>query len=133
MDEGISDEELEGKVVDLLAGIDVAIEPERDIQACHRYGKKNAVIVKFSNRKVVAKIMSVKSNLEGNIFINESLCPKNKNFRTKCNLLKKAGLISKVGTRNGMVRVKLLGSENYTNVNHDDFFTEKFPDFEFPF
>ena len=72
----VSDTDLEGKVVELLSGVGVALEADKDIQACHRYGRKKTVIVKFTNRKTVHKILSVKTELPDNVFVNETLCPR---------------------------------------------------------
>ena len=68
-----------------------------------------------------------------NVFINETLCPRNKAIRGRCGLLKKEGLILNVATKNGMVRIKLLNSNEYTDVLHEEDITDKFPDFNFPF
>ena len=61
MDKDVKDDELEGKVCELLKSLSVEIKSENDIQACHRYGRHKNVIVKFSNRKTIGKILANKS------------------------------------------------------------------------
>ena len=56
----VADDEVEEEVCKILKDIDITLEAENDIQACHRYGKKDVVIVKFSNRKLVYKVLSCK-------------------------------------------------------------------------
>ena len=129
----VEDEDIENEVAKIITDLGIQISESRDIQACHRYGSKKTVIVKFTNRKMVGRILSSKSSLPENIFINESLCPRNKTIRGRCNVLKKAGKISKIGTRNGMIRVKLPNAASYININHEDDLYDLFPDFEFEF
>ena len=54
----VANDEVEEEVCKILKDIDITLEAENDIQACHRYGKKDVVIVKFSNRKLVNKVLS---------------------------------------------------------------------------
>ena len=129
----VSDTDLEGKVVELLSGVGVALEADKDIQACHRYGRKKTVIVKFTNRKTVHKILSVKTELPDNVFVNETLCPRNKYIWGRCSYLRKQGMLAKVGVRNGMVRVKKAANDHYIDIMHEDDIIDMFPDYEFPF
>lgn len=133
MDNQIADEDLEGKVCELLQGINITVNAETDIQACHRYGKKKDVIVKFSNRKMVSKILAEKRNLPENVYINESLCPRNKALRGRCSMLKRDGHIANVVTKNGMVRIKKLNSNVYTNIFHEEDLKSAFPNYDFPY
>lgn len=132
IDRSVADSQIEGEVCGILASIGVNFQPEKDVQACHRYGKRGAVIIKFSNRKSVHKILSLKSNLPNGIYANETLCPRNKCIRGRCGILKKNGLISNVVTKNGMIRIKKLDN-NYVDINHEDDIVKLFPDFVFPF
>ena len=133
IEENVSDEDIENEVAKVISDLGVHISESRDIQACHRYGSRGVVIVKFSNRKMVGRILSLKSKLPEHIFVNESLCPRNKAIRGRCNVLKKAGKITKIVTRNGMLRIKLPNADNYISLNHEDDLFELFPDFEFAF
>ena len=122
--EAVEDHEVEQHVCNLFKDIGVEVNAKNDIQACHRYGRKAVVIVKFSNRKTVRKILDNKSKLPEKIFANETLCPRNKVIRGRCGVLKKEGKISNVATRNGMVRIKLLNSNQYVDIDHEDDLTE---------
>lgn len=128
-----SDEDLETNVCTLFSNIGVALDKDKDVQACHRYGKKKTVIIKFTNRKHVHKILSLKSELPKEIFVNETLCPRNKLIRGRCGLLKKEGQLANVATRNGMVRVKKVGGNGYINIEHEHDIQDMFPNFKFPF
>lgn len=129
IDKDVTDSDLEEKVVEILSNIDINIDADNDIQACHRIGRQGNVIVKFSNRKIVGKILSKKRNLDNDIFINESLCPLNRKLRGCCSKLLKSNKIFKLTTRNGMIKIKL--TPNFITVDHKDILTENFPDFVF--
>ena len=131
--ETVNDEDVEQEVCTLLRDIGVEIDPNKDIQACHRYGRKNNVIVKFTNRKTVKKALENRKELPENVYISETLCPRNKSIRGRCAVLKKQGKIANVATRNGMVRIKHLNAENYVNIEHEDDLFDAFPDFTFDF
>ena len=51
MDNKISDENLEVKVCEVLEGINVNVNAEVDIQACHRYGRNKNIIVNSAIEK----------------------------------------------------------------------------------
>ena len=84
--ESVKQNELEDKVLRIFknAGCDI---PSDNNEACHRVGRPNNVIIKFSKRKDCQQIFSVKKDLskldikevdlpEGTqIFVNQSLCP----------------------------------------------------------
>lgn len=91
----INDEDIECEVKNLFDEINVRIDPESDIHACHRIGSRGTIIVKLSNRKSVTEIMKSKTKLRfrdrEKIFINESLCPTIRKITGCCNVLKKKG------------------------------------------
>ena len=62
--DSISDENLESKVIDILAETDVNVE-SKDIEACHRIGKSspNRSIVRFVNRKVCKSALKNREKL----------------------------------------------------------------------
>ena len=129
----VKDEDIEGEVCRILDNVGISLDADKDIQACHRYGRNTTVIVKLSNRKSVKKILGIKTQLPDDIFVSESLCPRNKARRGGCNRLKKANLISKIATRNGMVRYKVSDTSDYVDIEHEDDLTSAFPDFKFDF
>lgn len=136
-------ENVEHKVVSLLDKIDVSVNPETDIQACHRLSNKDKIIIKFTNRKTVHKIFQNKKKLKGiskenfdypvneKIFINESLCPHYRVILGRCNLLYKNKLISGFKTSNGLVMIQLSENGQYTKIIHGDDLKKQFPTFEF--
>ena len=93
--ESVTDNDLEGKVLNLLEKIDVEVHPD-NIEACHwiksNAGPKN-VIIKMSRRKDADKIRKAKKNLEGlnlssiginsAVFINDSFRRYYKNLWAK--------------------------------------------------
>jgi hypothetical protein len=134
--ESLPDAEVEKESISLFKKLDVVLEP-RDIQACHRLRNKKRVIVKFTNRKDVQKILQNKKKLKNSIgatkmFINESLCGYYRLLFGKANALVKAKLAQKVFTRNGTVKIILLNG-SYQEILHEDFFSVNFPEFKFNF
>ena len=133
----IEDNQIEDKVCEIISGIGVTINPLMDIQACHRVGQKGNVIVKFTNRKMIPKIMINKKKLqdrEEKLFINESLCPLNRKLRGCCNKLLKEKFIHSIFTRNGMVKVRVNKDDNHIlNIDHPDVLITNFPQFNFDF
>ena len=97
--ESVTDNDLEGKVLNLLEIIDVEGHPDH-IEACHfitsSTGPKK-VVINTSRRKDADKIPRAKKKLKGldlsliginsAVFINDSLCPYYKNPRAKCKKL----------------------------------------------
>ena len=90
--ESVTDDDLEGKVLNLAEKIDVEVYPEH-IQACHliksNVGTKK-LIIKMSRRKDADKIRRAKEKLKGlylsligivsAVFIKDSLCRYYKNL-----------------------------------------------------
>ena len=85
--EGIEQKNLEQEVIDIFREAKVAVNRQHikptDIQAVHRLGGGNTVIMKVVNRKFAKAALAYGSNLKGNklygedtrIFINENLSP----------------------------------------------------------
>ena len=94
--ESVTNNDLEGKVLNLLEKIDVEVHIDH-IEACH-WIKYNAglkkVIIKMSRHKDADKIRRAKKKLKGlrlslidinlAVFINDSLCRYSKNLWAKC-------------------------------------------------
>ena len=93
-------DDLEGKVINLLNAIapDENIKPE-DVQAVHRLQNKKNVIIKFISRKkkhnIICKRGELKSadlkeehNIDGDIYLNESMCQEVKHLFYLCKRLK---------------------------------------------
>lgn len=134
----------EDKVCDLLSNIGVKIDPNSDIQACHRI-KNRKIIVKFSNRKTVHQIFVNKKKLKtldssdlkfkpsGKIFINESLCPHFRKLLGRCIRLNKAHKIHRYKTVNGFLHVQVNQNGNFKKLEHEDDLKEMFPGYDFEF
>ena len=90
----VKQDELEDKVLTIFKKVGCDIKSE-NIEASHRVGRQNKVIIKFSRRKVCQQIYSVKRDLskldmkevdlpEGTqVFVNQSLCPYYKSLWSK--------------------------------------------------
>ena len=80
IEESVSKEKLEEKIIDICGDIGVEILPS-EIQACHRLYDGKRTIVKFVSRKTVFKVLTKRSQLASidqykkKLYINESLCP----------------------------------------------------------
>ena len=133
--DSISDENLESKVIDILAEIDVNVE-SKDIEACHRIGKSSPKrsIVRFVNRKVCKsalknrkKLRSVDANKLGlprtsKVFINENLSPYFSKIAFNCRKLKRAGKIMKVYSHEGIIHIcKNSTGKTKKNLPHQRF------------
>ena len=142
--DSISDENLESKVIDILAEIDVNVE-SKDIEACHRIGKSSPKrsIVRFVNRKVCKstlknrkKLRSVDANKLGlprtsKVFINENLSPYFSKIAFNCRKLKRAGKIMKVYSREGIIHIVRTVQEKPKKIYHINDLSNLFPDFDF--
>lgn len=142
--DSISDENLESKVIDILAEIDVNVE-SKDIEACHRIGKSSPKrsIVRFVNRKVCKsalknrkKLRSVDANKLGlprtsKVFINENLSPYFSKIAFNCRKLKRAGKIMKVYSHEGIIHIVRTVQEKPKKIYHINDLSNLFPDFDF--
>ena len=100
----------------------IVISPE-EVQGCHRISKKNKdVVCRLVNKKYVeqtlenrAKMNSLTEedknslglpNSTGKIFLNEHLSPYNAKLAFYCRRLKKNGLIHRMSTKKGIIRIE---------------------------
>lgn len=122
----VEDEELEGKVIDILDYIDVPCA-ESDIEACHRL-KNNRTIVKFGSRKTVFKIFKNKIKLRkadlksigvAKVFINESLCPYYRGIWSKAKQFRDSNKIFSFYVSNGTIKIKKFEDSVPVPVFHD--------------
>ena len=150
----VSDKDLEAKVIDLAASIDVSIS-KSNIEACHRLpnkkddGTAKRTIVRFVNRKFCELLHANKKKLknpsnhvknklknanlpQGKIFINNNLCPYNKYLWGKCKRLHEEKLIDRFWIFNGYLYI----SDNQddpkgTRISHINVLKEKYPGYNF--
>ena len=129
-DPSIPNEEIEGKVVNLLNFLkDDQESPysKDDIQACHKVKNPKNVICKFVKRRRMRQVVNNRKKVKGKdlknygipgkLFINESLSPAYKQIDWKCRQLKKGGYIKQSWFFNGKYKVELLNG-NIEVVGH---------------
>ena len=128
---GLPNNELEGLVCKALSFTGNEVYPN-NLEACHRFKKKENVIVKFKSRKLKykvinnRKIMKNKSKewnelkFSNNLHISESMCAGNQSLFFKCRKLKKARKIFNTWFFNNAINVQL----NLSGEIHKVFHTE---------
>ena len=99
-----------------------------EIIGCHRLKKKpndvtTPVIIRFFNRKITEFCMKNRRNLKNirstwNISFREDLCEANLNILEKCEQLKKDGILAKVYTHNGFVKVAKTMKDRAVRLSH---------------
>ena len=125
----IGDDVLESSVCRALSLTGHEVKPD-DLQACHRFKKKDTVIVKFKCRKQRRSILANRKNLRnksdgltrlnfsGRLFVSESMCHEKHQLSYKCRQLKNAGKIHSTWFWNNSVNVKLDERSQPTKINH---------------
>ena len=122
--ESVTENDLEGKVLNLLEKINVEVHPDHN-EACH-WIKSNArprkVTIKMSRHKDANKIRRAKKKLKGldlssiginsPVFINDSLCRYYKNLWAKCKKLWLNEFIHGFWTSSRSIRLKLTETGN---------------------
>ena len=145
----ISDNNLEGTVINILRDVDVNIE-KNDLEACHRIGKSDPrssskkTIIRFVNRKYCKKALLNRKNLaninsevkynftrNNKIFINESLTKANESLSFCGWKLKRAGLIYSYYTKDRFVHLKKNENGKAIKIHHMSLLNEMFPEFVF--
>ena len=129
------DNNLEGKVIDILGKIDVKVTSD-EIEACHRLppSKNNPIkrtILRFVNRKICETCIISKKKLSNvnladlelpfgtKIFISENLNNHFRNLAFHCRRLKRENLIAKFKYQNEAFHVNILNdSRQKYKVNH---------------
>ena len=113
----IAQKDLEIKVIEIINTVGVKIT-SYGLVGCHRLIKKKHqksanVIVRFIDRKKTiqyfknkGKLNDLEKELGMRLFITENLCPAYTEIYNECYRQKKAGLINKLWTYNGVVNIK---------------------------
>lgn len=135
----VKQDELEDKVLTIFKKVGCDIKSE-NIEACHRVGRQNKVIIKFSRRKDCQQIYSVKRDLskldmkevdlpEGTqVFVNQSLCPYYKSLWSKSKKLLSLGKIHSFFVSNSTIKLKLQENGEPVAITHSSDFRKYFPD-----
>ena len=113
---------------------------KKDLVACHRLKKEKheanpKVIVRFLNRKKVFHIHQAKKKLANNwrnhgpnpIFINDNLCPANRNIMDIARGLKKNNHLYSCWSQNGTINLKINENDTKTvRIHHVSDFEDYF-------
>ena len=139
----IHNNDLQGKVIEILCKIGVDVKPE-DIVAVHRLkGQRYPnVIIRFFDRNIVYECLQKKKNLsnikEYKLFLTENLCENYKSIYDDCMKLKAEGWIKSLWTTNGLVHFKFNENDKKVIKLHHimdigDYFEEKeyFDDYDY--
>ena len=124
------DSNLEEKVIALVN--DIAPDANvvsADIQAIHRMKNKKNVIVKFVSRKKKHLVIKGRAKLrqesikrghgiQGNVFLNESMCLEMKRLFYLCKKLKEKGKIAYYSFFNGNLKVKKGENDQFEYIGH---------------
>ena len=144
--ESVAQNELENKVIAILASIDVKVT-KGDIEACHRL-KKNTrhagpskTIVRmvnrkkcedmFRNKKKLKSIDKTKLALEKDIYINSNLNTYYSKLLWNARKLVKANVVHSAWFSNGMIKIKVTEHSSPSLVNHQLDLEELFKNFDF--
>ena len=95
----VSNSKLEGLVCKALSLTENEVHTD-DLEACHRFKKKENAIIKFRSRKLKYKVINYRkimrnkskelNDFSNNLYISESMCAGNHSLFFKCRKLKKA-------------------------------------------
>ena len=129
MPSDIADDVLEQSVCQALSLTGISVEPD-ELQACHRIGKKDQVIIKFKCRKQKHHVLSNHKTLQnksldltqlkfsGKLFVNESMCHENHQLVCKCCQLKSASKINSTWFYNSTLHIRLVENGPIHKIFH---------------
>ena len=135
----VNDNDLEDVVCKAItkAGVEVS---DKDIEDCHRVGKRGTTIVKFCKRKVSKQVLNVRKDLtklsmedlqltgQGKLYINQSLCPYCRVLWSKSKSLHRMGKIFSYYVSNGTVKIKIQETSKPLSIMHTSDLEKLFPD-----
>ena len=119
----IAQNQLQNEVIKIYTAAQIVVDGDtlerRDIQACHRIGKKGVTICKFVNRKFANEGLYNGRNLKGKdlygnnskVFINNSFCDEYRHINF---------LVRQAKKNNSIFRWKVKHGVNYIKVNEND-------------
>ena len=135
----VSGEVLEEKVLNIFGKLGCDISPD-PIEACHRVGRANDTIIKFSRRKNCQHVWNVKKDLKkltledlelpGNskLFINRSLCPYYKMLWSKSKKLHSLSKQHSFFISGDTIKIRINENSSPLSITHVDDFGKHFPD-----
>ena len=134
----ISDKDFEKVVCKVIPKAEVDITAD-DIEHCHRVGNKSQTLIKFGNRKVSRKVLSVRKDLnkikmsdieitgQSTLYINQSLCPYYRMLWSKTKTLYQKGKIDSFYVSNGNIKIRLQENARPITISHTHDFIKYFP------
>ena len=142
--EEIEHDDLEATTIRVLNKIKDHKINERDVEACHRVGKKSETILRFVNRKDAEDCLSNRKKLANfdreavgldpdvNIYVNGNLSPYMNKLAFYCRVLKRRGKIARMTTFKGVIKITMnTGGRVATNViGHKQDLVKFFPDLD---
>ena len=137
--QNISDELLENKAINILYTVNTTKINHRDIEACHRLGRKKETLIKFVNRKdaeqsienrtKLANFNRVEPGFDPNvpIYINQHLTPFISKLAFYGRCLKRNGHIHAMSSLKGVIKIKLESHSSWIRIGHTCDFYNLFP------
>ena len=113
---------------------------DKDIEDCHRVGKRGTTIVKFCKRKVSKQALNVRKDLtklsmkdlqltgQGKLYINQSLCPYYRVLWSKSISIHSMGKIFSYYVSNVTVKIKIEETSKPLSIMHISDLEKLFPD-----
>ena len=120
--------QLEKVCLDIVHSIGFVNVSSYEVIGCHRLRKREGdsttpTIIRFFNRKITEFCLKNRRRLKNlrtswNLSFREDLCDTNKAILEKCENLKEEGLLAKVYTHNGFVKIAKSINERPFKVSH---------------
>ena len=125
----VSDNNLEDVICKAItkAGTEV---PDKDIEDCHRVGKRGTTIVKFCKRKVSKQVLNVRKDLtklsmedlqltgQGKLYIKQSLFSYCRVLWSKSKSLHRVGKVFSYYVSNGTIKIKIQETLQPLSIMH---------------
>ena len=135
----IDNKSLENTALEIIARSGVNVSNE-NVEGCHRIGKNNATILKFSRRKDCYATLKVRKeisnmkfddiNIHAKIYVNQSLCQYYKTLRWRCKKLWENDLIHSFWVYNSKIFIRINADGNMFEISHDNDIIDLFPDID---
>ena len=126
----VKDNEMEDEVIEILTEANVKLEGKpvkrHMLEAAHRIGKANKVVVKFANRKIARTALIKKKNLKGStrygeetaIYMNDFLIPEFGYLNFVIRSAYKQKQLYRYKIRNGISSVQVNEDSDFVEIGH---------------
>ena len=135
----IENKSLENMALEIISRAGVNVHNE-NVEGCHRIGRNNATILKFSRRKdcyATLKVRKEISNMKFNdinihekIYVNQSLCPYYKTLRWRCKKMWENELIHSFWVYNSKIFIRINANGDMFEISHENDIIDLFPDID---